>query len=521
MEPVIETDVVVVGAGPTGLTAASLLAEHGLHVTVIERNPGTGDEPRAISVTDETLRVMQQIGILHELKPEMLMGTGSRYYGRRGQLLARVVPAGSRLGQPAKSTFDQPVLEALLLAAAEKRDNVDVRLRTEARFVRDFGTHVDVPTSGPDGPITFRAHWLVACDGGRSPVREQLGIAMEGSTQVEKWIVIDILNAGEHDKFSDFHCNGTRPGVVVPGVNGRCRFEFMLLPGETPDDVLDRSTIATLVAPYLPRPVDPADIRRATVYVAHQRVARQFRRGRVVLAGDAAHMMPPFAGQGLNSGIRDAANLAWKVAAVIKGTGSDALVSTYDTERKPHAAEMVKVSRRIGKVVMSTDARVTVLRDGVLAATGLVPQVKNWIASMRFLKPPHFHEGCVAKPDRGVPHRTAALVGTALSQPDVTLPSGAVAALDTLLGTGWSALRVTGVRTVEVIPLEPPGAGGGRERRVVQDAAGAFDLVGPGFTMVVRPDRYIAAVCRVGQEGQAVAPLTGLVPWLVGALDRR
>ncbi len=142
MEPVVETEVLVIGAGPTGLTAACLLSDHGVKVTLIERNPGTSDEPRAISITDETLRVMQQIGILDELEPEMLLGTGSRYYGRHGQLLASVVPVGTRLGQPGKSSFDQPVLEALLLAAAEKREHVNVWMNTER------------PSSGTSAPTS-------------------------------------------------------------------------------------------------------------------------------------------------------------------------------------------------------------------------------------------------------------------------------------------------------------------------------------------------------------------------------
>lgn len=486
----IETDVVVIGAGPVGLTLANLLADLGVKTLLVDRAPTVSDEPRAISITDEALRVMHQIGIAERLAPEMLMDTGARYFGRKGQLLAEVRARQPRLGQPAKSQFDQPVLARFLLDAARARSLVTVRFETEARNAVGGTDFVDVDIAGPAGVEAVRCQWLVACDGGRSPTRAQLGIVLEGSTQVERWIVIDVVNSPHApEPFSQFHCNGKRPCVIVPGVKGRCRYEFMLLPGDDPDAVLKPESVIRLVAPY--QRIEAGDIRRAAVYMAQQRIAQTYRKGRVLLAGDAAHLMPPFAGQGLNSGVRDAANLAWKLAASVRGEASDSLLDTYEQERRPHAAEMVRLSYRIGKVVMSTSPMATALRDGAIAALGVVPAAKAWIVGMKFLRQPHFIDGCVQTPSARVPQAAADLVGKALAQPRVRKADGTTCWLDALLGPAWSTLHF---RPDGHIQLARQGRAGQGEETVVDDLDGLFkDLHASGAALLVRPDRYVAA----------------------------
>jgi 3-(3-hydroxy-phenyl)propionate hydroxylase len=503
-------DVVVIGAGPVGLTMANLLAQRDMRVLLVERSSDISDEPRAISITDESLRVMDDIGILDALKPEMLMNTGARYYGRKEQLLAEVRPRRSMLGHPGKSQFDQPVLARLLLDAARANANITLCFDTEADTLSQRDDGVDLLLKNRDGTRRVAAQWLVACDGGRSSVRTQLGIKLEGSTQVQKWIVVDTLNRpGTPEAFSEFHCDGVRPGVVVPGVKGRCRYEFMLKPDDDPDAVIQPAFIAKLVSRF--QPIHPADIRRSAVYIAHQRIAATFCVGRVLLAGDAAHMMPPFAGQGLNAGVRDAANLAWKIAAQVKGEANEVLIDSYELERKGHAAEMVRLSVRIGKVVMSTHALGTALRDWGVSALRLVPPVRRWLVEMRFLKQPHFTAGCVVKPDADLPAEAARFVGRALPQPRVQIVEGndrTEVALDRLLGDDWSVLAFNADRTIEI-------RRGGQERQIVRDVDGFFaGLSGSGLSLVVRPDRYVALVTRTASLETALGELDGLMPRL-------
>lgn len=512
----METDVLVIGAGPVGLTAANLLADQGIRVTLVERNPGITDEPRAISITDESLRVMAEIGVLNKLLPEMLTNTGARYFGRKGQLLAQVSPQQSRLGLPGKSQFDQPILVALLLEAAQARPGIDLRFGCEAQAIENHPEHVEAQLVDANGTQRVRAKWLLACDGGRSPVRTQLGITLEGSTQVEKWIVVDVLNSqGEPERFSQFHCNGTRPCVVVPGVKGRCRYEFMLLPGDDPEKVVSPQFIIDLVAPY--QRIVAADIRRAAVYVAQQRIATHWRQGRVVLAGDAAHLMPPFAGQGLNAGVRDAANLAWKVAAHVRGHASDALIDSYQSERRPHAEQMVRLSHRIGKVVMSTRPLLVAMRDHAVKALGIIPPAKRWLVTMKFLKQPHFTSGCIVTPEAGLMRAAADLVGRALPQPQVRRANGEHVALDSVLGRDWAILRFRSDTTMEV---QRALNGAASSRESVTDLGNAFaELLGSGITLVIRPDRYVAAATNGPGERAALQALARFLPRLPESLE--
>ncbi|MHA2787644.1 FAD-dependent monooxygenase [Corynebacterium sp. S7] len=505
MSNVDKTDVLVVGAGPIGLIAANLMADQGLNVILAEKNHTTSDLPRAISATDETLRIMEEIGILDKLAPEMLLNTGARYFGRNDQLLAEVHPARMVLGQPGKSQFDQPVMEALLLEAAEKRNKIDLRFDTEVFGVRETGSGVEADLIDGTGKTTVNAKWIVAADGGRSPMRAQLGITLEGSTQTQKWIVLDIVDSEiKSEAFSEFHCNGSRPVVVVPGVNGRRRYEFMLLPSDSEEVVTTDDFIIDLVSPF--EKISASNIRRAAVYVAHQRIAATFRRGHTILIGDAAHLMPPFAGQALNAGARDAANVAWKISEIVQHGAPESLIDTYEEERRPHAADMVRLSHLIGKVVMATNRYLVLARDVAVNASGLIPPLKKWITGMRFLKQPHYTSGCV------VPSSDKTLqkfVGSAVPQPSLTTADGEKTPMDRLLGNGWSLVRIQGAGNIEIASLQEPG-----KKVSAIDSDGQFAEIPHNTTLIIRPDRYVAAAVPRSQETVALNELAKQVPSL-------
>lgn len=519
-----EIDVLVIGSGPTGLTAANLLADSGLQVALIEKNPGSGDEPRAISATDETLRVMQHLGIMDELGPQMLMDTGARYFGLGGKVIADVRPGAPRLGQPGKSQFDQPIMEGLLYEAATLRQNLDLHYATAATKIQQFSDHVIVHATrtgeattgfngskaadsgqdpyavveGQETALEFKAKWVLACDGGRSFTRRELGIGLQGSTQVERWIVVDLLDVpGNPEPFASFHCNGQRPAVVVPGVGGRRRYEFMLFDHEDGDAMITPESITKLVAPF--QNTDVVTVRRAAVYTAHQRIADTYRKSRILLAGDAAHLMPPFAGQGLNAGIRDAVGAAWRLAAVIKGEANEMLIDDYETERRPHAAEMVKLSKRIGWVVMNTNPVITRVRDAVVTGTRIIPALNRWLTGMRFLKQPHYTAGTVTAPISGVPHLAQNFVGRMLPQPDLEV-NGATVKLDELLSAGWNTIEV--VAGFQLVFTNQEG-----DSVRAKDINRVFDTA-TGTVLLIRPDYYVAGIAPASQADQLLKALS-------------
>lgn len=521
-------DVAVVGAGPVGLTAALLLADGGAKVALLETASAPLDLPRAISIADETFRTMDRLGLSSALKAESLLGTGSRYFGLNDRPLASSKPVPSRIGHPAKSQFDQPVLEELLWEKARNHERIEFLLGAEVTKVSQNAESATVGFTSAAGGGTVTASWLIGADGGRSFVRDSLGIDLIGSTQQERWIVIDLLNVpGTREPYAEFHGNGIRPYVMVPGIKGRLRLEFMLFDGEDAEVMTAPAKILELSRPFHPE-ITAADVRRAVVYVAHQRIARHYQSGRAFLIGDAAHLMPPFSGQGLNAGLRDALNLSWKLLEVLRGVGTDKLLSTYESERRAHAAKMVKVSRRTGAVVMAVGAVRTNMRDIAFRAVSLIPAAHRYLGSMRFITPPDYRNGVAIKAERDVDKRVGAWVGFALSQPTVSDEQGSEAGLDAHLGSGWSLLTLqaegTGAAVVDPFWSElgvsrfrltgkPSASATGAKEAQLVDAGRVLALPGltKTHTVLVRPDRYVAAVFTEQSEPKVIDQLRSYV----------
>ncbi|MFI7361159.1 bifunctional 3-(3-hydroxy-phenyl)propionate/3-hydroxycinnamic acid hydroxylase [Streptomyces sp. NPDC050149] len=520
--------VLVVGAGPVGLTMASLLAARDVPVLVVERNGTTSDEAKAISIDDESLRTFAAAGLAETVLRIVVPGTGTKYFDRRNRVLfhaAGPMPPHPR-GFPFKNQFAQPELEAALLAELGQRPEADVRFGTDLVSYAeqpDGTVSVTLRETGTGRTTAVSVSWVLGCDGGRSTVRELGGIGMTGTSHDEVWLVVDTVGDHHRERYGMHHGDPRRPTVVVPGRDGRCRYEFLQFPGEsTRGERPSFDTVRRLVSRH--RSITEDQVERCTAYAFNAVVADTWRAGRSLLLGDAAHMMPPFAGQGLNSGVRDAANLAWKLAGVWHGEFGERVLDTYETERKPHAVATVRYSERLGRIVMTTSRACATLRDLVVRAVRLTGRGRRYLSEMRF-RPVAVHtDGVIA----GRPH---ALTGRELPQPLVLVPPGLrPQRADTVLGDGfaivgvdvdaaqWSQVRAGfegRLRSVAVdvvlgdrIPRSVP------EHISVADADGALEAAlapARGAFLVVRPDRYVAAVFAAGEAAGIAHQLAELL----------
>jgi len=527
-QPSPAPEVVIVGAGPTGLVLANVLGQAGVPTLVVERNATTTDEPKAVSIDEESLRLLQAVGLYDDMLGVLLPGTGTRYYGIGGKLLgAARGPQPPRYGHPIKSELDQPDFERALAGGLERFEHVQLRFCTELVDVAQDDASVRITLRGWDGTVqTVQSQYVVGCDGGRSTVRKLLGIRMLGSSLQEPWIVLDTRNDPHRVRFAMHHGDPGRPHVIIPGRDGRGRYEFLLLPGESPEAMLELDVLRQLLAPY--RRLEPADIVRSKVYTFHALVAEDWRRGRVFVAGDAAHMMPPFAGQGLNSGLRDAHNLGWKLAMALQGLAGPALLDSYQLERRAHAEAMIRMSVQLGKVVMTRSRARAALRDAFFRSIGQWGPVRRYIDEMRYKPAPRYRQGLLIGSD---PH----LAGSMLPQPQVILLDGHVHLLDDALGPGWALLAPTQGDTDPFAGLREPLWSDLNATHVLVSPAeqwprqqpGSIPVVdmqhvlvpelwgaGPRFVLV-RPDRYIAGAFTLQEEQAAAQQLShalGRVP---------
>ncbi|WP_255183029.1 MULTISPECIES: FAD-dependent monooxygenase [unclassified Rhodococcus (in: high G+C Gram-positive bacteria)] len=492
-------DVAICGAGPVGMTTGLLLAARGLRVVVLERRSTTSDEPKAISIDDEALRTYQQAGVIDRILPIVVPGTGTRYYGLDDEpLFHGGAESAYRLGYPFKNPFAQPDLERVLAEALHTARNVTVRFDTEVTSIVQDADAVAIEAGGR----TVRARYLLGCDGGRSTVRNLLGIGMIGRSHPELWLVVDTLGDPHIERYGMHHADPSRPHVVVPGLGGRCRYEFRLFEGEgTATDAPPFELIEKLVSRY--RPITPAQVERAVNYRFHGLVADRWQLGRCFLLGDAAHMMPPFAGQGLNSGIRDAANLTWKLAGALDGCLHESVLATYQSERGPHAAAVVRASERLGRVVMTTNPRIAARRDELVRAALATENGRRWFETMAYRPPYRFADGLVLPGDD---------TGSVIGQPRAfDSATRTIRPLDEILGTGWALVGVDvhdtaewahardigrGLHAVEVaVPTDRtvPRIDG---INVLLDVDGGLDDEMRTYTgrfVLIRPDRFVAA----------------------------
>lgn len=503
-----DVDVAVVGYGPVGVSAANFLGGYGISSVVFERDKDIYPRARAVTVNDWTMRIFQSLGLDDACKADMEVSGALSWKTYAGKTVFRLHPGDSGIGHAGSHMIYQPTMEATLRRGVERyAGTVDVRFGETVAGVEQDVDGVVVTTDAGD---TVRARYVLACDGGSSRMRSAIGAELLGTTLEVTWIVIDaeVLRWWPGCNDLTFWSDPDRPVVDIPLALGHHRWELPLRGGERKEDFTSDEAIWNLLTPL---GVTPEHVRltQHAFYSHHVRHADRWRVGRVFLLGDAAHMMPPWAGQGMQSGIRDAQNLTWKLREVLAGRLGDEVLDTYQPERAPHVAAVTDMSQKMGMLIASRDPRFVRLRNAVGPILMRLPVVT------RRLMPttqPSVETGWLS----GRPAKGSA-VGRMLPQPPVWNCAGRPAVLDSALGDGFAVLGLNGDPRVRMTPVDVAGweALGARFVTVrsrstpaqsdtdLIDHTGALGawMTGFGATVVaVRPDRFVAAADPTGMS---------------------
>ncbi len=520
MSNTIEAEVAIVGAGPCGVTLANYLGAYGIETVVLERNDAILDYPRAVGADDEALRSWQGVGLAEPLLKDMIQNVPARYYNSKGWCFAEVSPGEQPFGWPRRNLFIQPMIEHTLREGLARFSHVRVMLGTEVAAMNTGKDQVELQAQGGDDTrTTVRAKYVVGSDGGRSTIRTLAGIQLTGKTHTNKWLVIDVLNDPLDAPYTAIHCHPRQPHISIHLPYGYRRFEFQVDLETNDDEVLAPDNLERLLRPLYSGIDKLPEIKRARVYLHHSRIADRFRHGRVFVAGDAAHLQPPFFGQGMNSGLRDATNLSWKLAWVLRGKAHERILDSYESERRDHALKMVNFATWIGSTYKPHSRFTEFCRDQFFRLIRGLPGAKAYILQLKF-KPMSRYEKGVVLPLSGKASRKSRKenpVGRLFLQPSVEDDRG-IRKLDDAIGPRFALIGIeqdpdeildTDVRTAlgevdcQTVFIRPSKSirhrpGKKSSSLVAEDVHGKFRdwrLKHPEWRfLLLRPDRYVAAV---------------------------
>ena len=488
--------VVIVGAGPVGVAAATLLGQYGVECLVLDRWDGVYPQPRAVHLDDEICRVLARLGIASEFAGISRSTLGLQLIDRNHRVLAVFDRAGDeRHGHPRANLFDQPELEHLLRTNLTDQTTVDLRGNVEVTDVAQCGqgrVRVDFRDQLTGKHESVLATYVLGCDGAHSVVRAAIGATMKDLKFEQRWLVIDIASTVELDQWEGVHqvCDPKRAATYMRIGETRYRWEFRLLEGETAADFESIGALLPLVGPWVKDiPSDQLELLRVAEYTFRAQLADRWRDGNVFLLGDAAHLTPPFIGQGLCAGIRDSMNLSWKIAGVLAGDLPEWVLDTYEMERKPHAGAMIRLAKLIGASMTRGGRAGNLLRRLIAPRLHWLPGLRDRLLSG---ETPRLRRSALVHR----PRFRRSIAGRLC--PNALLPDGS--RLDDASNSGfllittvtpssqkqaWLAGR--GVRLVEAVP-------GSQLHRWLSARHTTAALVRPDHT-VMRAGRDMAALC--------------------------
>lgn len=519
-----KVDVLIVGAGPVGLTALNMLEALGVDCVLVERNSSTSDLPKAIAIDDEFIRLLSNLG-----HGEKILQTASRPFGiyfnsRTNNPLITVHAFHTPNGFGNRVAISQPVLEKVLLEGA-KRTNSKISYRTAVTNLRQDESSVEVFLESEPGGIvrTIQAKYVLACDGAKSDVRKLVNIAFPGRRIDEPHLVIDLAEFPDQTPASRFFCNPRRPLNSIPGPFGGRRLEFMLNPEDDREWLLRDEGIRWIVDNFSPYSGVPLQVIRRAIYGFSERIADEFRSGNVFLLGDAAHVMPPFGGQGLNTGARDVSNICWKLQGVLRGYINPDALDSYDTERRPQVTRVVKYSVNVGRLTNLRSTLAAALRDTAVCLINLISPAREYLAHMRYLPRPAIDHGLILAGEEVSP-----LVGKVFPRLIVSDMEKTARPLDEWVGfrhalvlinadpealvavSSSAAEQLFPINVVNVV-TDDAASLGKSSFRCDDKGSMAFLKMHEGQCLVVRPDLYVAACAPLASSRKMILAYAALL----------